>query len=151
MDQNDFEGFDIPLIDIDPRAYEDAQLAAAIAASLADVEEQPPISGSTPPGASQPIDVISVTSSSDPSSPPPENDRAQSPDPVQTLPPVKIAAEVESSAFLSERAALERARLTRQKRRREETTDESLPQTPGAGPSSSPTDGLGVLRATKLM
>ena len=150
-DSFDFEGFDVPLVDVDPHAYEEAQLAAAIAASLADVDELPSISGSTPPRASRPIDAISVGSSSNPSSPRSGSDRAQSPDPVQTLPSAEPAADIQASAFLGERAALERARLVRQKRRREETTDESLPQTPGAGPSSSPIDALGVLRATKQM
>ena len=142
----DPEEFDISLIDVDPRAYEEAQLAAAIAASLADVG-MPPIS----PLASKPVDVISIDSSSDASSPCPEDAHTHSSDPVQTLPNVDPVVNTQPPAFLSERAALERTRLARQKRRREEAAEESVPQTPGAGPSNSSSDGLGVLRATKQM
>jgi len=146
----DPEEFDISLIDVDPHAYEEAQLAAAIAASLADVR-MPPISGSASRPASKPVDVISIGSSSGASSPCPEHAHAHSSDPVQTLPNVDPVVNTQPPAFLSERAALETARLARQKRRREEAAEEGLPQTPGAGPSNSSPGGLGVLRATKQM
>jgi len=139
---------DLSLIDVDPRAYEEAQLAAAIAASLADVGMPPTISG---PAASKPVDVISIGSSSGASSPCPENAHAHSSDPVQSFPNVDPAVDTQPPAFLSERAALEKARLARQKRRREEAAEENLSQTPGAGPSRTSPDGIGVLRATKQM
>ena len=150
-DSFDLERVDISLTDVDPRAYEEAQLAAAIAASLADVGVQPPSPRPAPPRSSKPVDAISISSSSGPSSPSSEDVRAQTPGPAYSLSAVNPTTDAMSSVFLIERAGLEQARLARQKRRREEMPEERLPQTPGAGPSNAPTDALGVLRATKRM
>lgn len=103
------------LEDVDPDAYEQEQLAAAIAASLADVLEQPAIEPpavvSALPPRSRPFLIVDH-SHSDPSS-------------------------TTGSDFLKERAALERARLERLKRLRSADDDAAFPsQSPGAGSSS---------------
>lgn len=175
-DSFDASGFGFA--DIDPRAYEEEQLAAAIAASLADVSVDAH-AGSISADldvVSKAADVIYIDSSSsatsERSSQEPAGPRSSSLNKASSVARPNLASAdaktsnlaTESSisrpVFMNERAEMERARLERQKRRREEEEAMLGPasQTPGAGPSTRPApggrerdDGLGVQRATKIL
>ena len=135
----------------DPEAFEEEQLAAAIALSLAELKHQQE-HPTTPSSRSleQQKDVQTTNSSSHASRSPSvdssvvdltrnivnsnDSDVGASSSSNSAAPPM--------SEFLRERAALEKARLERQKRSLDASMDSSMQsQTPGAGPSSMP-DGL---------
>lgn len=149
----DTNGF--ALVDVDPHAYEEEQLAAAIAASLA--EASAPTATTRSSATVLETSVIEIDSSDSESDfgaapgsrlfldddSPDRPRRATASSSSTTLliaaEPKQdgktVAAESSMSAFMRERAEMERARLDRQKRRRDEF--ESQEETPGAGSSSS--------------
>lgn len=133
-------------VDVDPLEFEEAQLAAAIAASLADSAVLPPIfddtAASTPPKLEQSLFHASESESSDNEV---ELVAVTPARPKKTEPRTEVAvdepdvAEAPPPVFLSERARMEQERIARRalKRPREEE-EEIAPvptQTPGAGPS----------------
>lgn len=142
MSESDFDNNDHSLVDVDPLAYEEAQLAAAIAASLAEMAQVPSVAGSSTTSRKRTVDVISIGSSSGSTSPHlAANELADVTSKVafaqldsagRSIDEVSVAA---PSGFINERVELEKARLERLKRRREETGDTNS-QTPGAGPST---------------
>lgn len=145
MSESDFEDQDLSLVDVDPRAYEEAQIAADIAASLADISKAPAaVAESASTSRRKDVDVISIGSSSGPSSPRLAANKtadltsrvasAQLDSATRPAGEVSMAVHT-SSGFINERAELEKARLERLKRRREESGDTNS-QTPGAGPST---------------
>lgn len=167
-DDDSFDLSHLGFVDVDPGAFEEEQLAAAIAASLANVDTPKVESASKP----EPADIISLASSSSersdsetpishPSGQNPSSGAAMAPSASRSNNDAVADPSPSQSVFRSERAALEQARLERQKRRREDEEAILGPpsQTPGAGPSNLPAqqhkrerdDGLGVYRATKIM
>ncbi|KAF8305772.1 phospholipase D/nuclease [Clavulina sp. PMI_390] len=165
---DDFDPKGFRFVDIDPRAFEEEQLAAAIAASLADAGADSLEAVAVPDSR----EIISLTDSS------PSSARG-SPEPPTLSPTVsssKVAtstagistanATTSTNSFMQERAALERARLERQRKLKQNA--EEL-DTPGASSSTSVApirsespkkrareesdeiDGIGVKRALKAV
>lgn len=137
----DFTTLSQRLVDVDPQAFEDEQLAAAIAASLAEEQARsgvPPSTEGAGPSRSAPVsrtngfEIISDSESERDASPAPGESDTPVPRPVDVAP-------TSSNSFLSERAQLEKARLERQqalKRQRDEDQSSSN----AAGPSNQTSD-----------
>jgi hypothetical protein len=168
-DDFDIANLDHPFVDVDPQAYEDELLAAAIAASLAEAkalsDARQSTFGSGPSRSNDDsldfqntnknsklnsdksvLSVISDSSSDDsPTTSPPKSAQSY---PNETAPTTLDVVERHSTSFLSERAQLEKQRIERQqalKRHREENCQGGS-QASGSGLSRSV-----VERPTKIM